>query len=77
MNDILRFARLKIALQRAFLGRAILRVIIQVFADTYLGGLGLSCERIRVQGPISGTLSCKAEYYLARQQSTTDLRSSR
>ena len=27
MNDILRIARLKIALQRAFLGRAILRVI--------------------------------------------------
>ena len=28
MNDVLRIARLKIALQRAFLGRAILRVII-------------------------------------------------
>ena len=28
MNDILRIARLRIALQRAFLGRAILRVII-------------------------------------------------
>ena len=27
MNDILRIARLKIALQRAFLGQAILRVI--------------------------------------------------
>ena len=27
MNDVLRIARLKIALQRAFLGRAILRVI--------------------------------------------------
>ena len=27
MNDILRIARLRIALQRAFLGRAILRVI--------------------------------------------------
>ena len=27
MNDILRIGRLKIALQRAFLGRAILRVI--------------------------------------------------
>ena len=28
MNDVLRIARLKIALQRAFLGRAILRVIV-------------------------------------------------
>ena len=28
MNDVLRIARLKIALQRAFLGRAILRVIL-------------------------------------------------
>ena len=28
MNDILRIARLRIALQRAFLGRAILRVIL-------------------------------------------------
>ena len=30
MNDILRIARLRIALQRAFLGRAILRVIFLV-----------------------------------------------
>ena len=30
MNDVLRIARLKIALQRAFLGRAILRVIVAV-----------------------------------------------
>ena len=30
MNDILRIARLRIALQRAFLGRAILRVIGQM-----------------------------------------------
>ena len=29
MNDVLRIARLKIALQRAFLGRAILRVIME------------------------------------------------
>ena len=29
MNDILRIARLRIALQRAFLGQAILRVIIR------------------------------------------------
>ena len=29
MNDVLRIARLKIALQRAFLGRAILRVIVK------------------------------------------------
>ena len=47
------------------------------FADTYLGGMGLSCERIRVQGPISRTLSCKPEYYLARQQSTANSRRSR
>ena len=47
------------------------------FADTYLGGMGLSYELIRLQGAISRTLSCKAEYYLARQQSTTNLRSSR
>ena len=36
MNDVLRIARLKIALQRAFLGRAILRVIkfrISTFSD--------------------------------------------
>ena len=30
MNDLLRIARLRIALQRAFLGRAILRVIIEL-----------------------------------------------
>ena len=29
MNDILRIARLRIALQRAFLGQAILRVILR------------------------------------------------
>ena len=32
MNDILRIAYLRIALQRAFLGRAILRVIIKIIA---------------------------------------------
>ena len=35
MNDILRIARLRIALQRAFLGRAILRVI--VFGESLVG----------------------------------------
>ena len=41
MNDVLRIACLKIALQRAFLGRAILRVILLVtdaiweFAETF------------------------------------------
>ena len=37
MNDILRIARLKIALQRAFLGRAILRVIEQATKKIVLG----------------------------------------
>ena len=32
MNDVLRIARLKIALQRAFLGQAILRVIYKLCA---------------------------------------------
>ena len=37
MNDVLRIARLKIALQRAFLGQAILRVIL--FLDPFLAPL--------------------------------------
>ena len=35
MNDVLRIARLKIALQRAFLGRAILRVIEKIYPSIY------------------------------------------
>ena len=37
MNDILRIARLRIALQRAFLGRAILRVISKIAQNHRLG----------------------------------------
>ena len=36
MNDVLRIARLTIALQRAFLGRAILRVIFIASYKPYL-----------------------------------------
>ena len=42
MNDILRIARLRIALQRAFLGRAILRVIVETL--TKAKGFVLSPE---------------------------------
>ena len=47
MNDVLRIARLKIALQRAFLGRAILRVIVDVML--------VKSHRFRFDVPISKT----------------------
>ena len=56
MNDVLRIARLKIALQRAFLGRAILRVICPASLD-FTPDIGKQPRALRLIESASTTTS--------------------